>query len=248
MHKAKEDMDSNIVWHIVGWSLAAVAAVAGAYACYKYSDRLKALFSGDKSGHDASGSKSPRETASDDIERLRDECWDTYVKLQTVLSKKEACRKRLVGDTGIETALAKLKSILASGRDDAYMAPRITDQVCGFISNTLVAGGMIGTDGTVMMPDPKPALMERDVYFRNITVSPDEQAEKYRKVADYQRQSIKAENSDTRFIDTLRALLPWLQQAYDLAEGKTTLTPERTVAWGKEFIDKSSQIIAKYEK
>lgn len=241
-------MDSNIVWHIVGWSLAAVAAGVGAYACYKYSDKLKALFSGDKSGHGTSGSASPSETASNDIERLCDECWNTYVRLQSVLARKEACRKRLVGDTGIETALGKLKTILASGRDDAYMAPRITDQVCGFISNTLVAGGMVGTDGTVKMPDPKPALMERDVYFRNITVSPDEQAEKYRKVVNYQIQRIEAESSDTRFVDTLRELLPWLRQAYDLAEGTKTLSPESTVAWGKEFIDKSSQIIAKYEK
>lgn len=237
-------MSSDILLHIGGWTLAAIAAGAGAYAFYKYSGSLKKGSNGNASRHDAS--KEVKST-KDDIDRLCSECWETYVQLQTILTRKEAYRKCLVGETGIETALNKLKSILESGRDDAYMAPRITNQVCGFISNTLIAGGMIGENGSVKMPEPNPSLMERAVYFRNITVSSEKQAEKYRKVADYQRSRIKMESSDTHFADTLRELLPRLKQACNLAEGNIALSPEHTVAWGKDFFDESSQIIAKHE-
>lgn len=234
-------MDSNIVWRVVGLILAAVAAGAGVYVCYRYFDRLKSLLDAKAAGRNYF-------VKGDNAERLSRECWDTYIQLQTIVASKEAYHKCLFGDTGIATALNQLKTILASGRDDAYMVPRIADQVCGFIANTLVVGHMISADGAVRLPQSKPSLMERDIYFRNIVVSPAEQTEKYRKVAEYQRSRIASECADTRFADMLGALLPWLGQAYDIAEGKTVLSPQQTVKWGKDFIDNSSKIIEKYGK
>ncbi len=225
-------MDNNILCQLFGWALAAVTAGAGAYACYRF-------YACKRGGCSQTSAYE---------EQLRDECWGTYVELQTIIAFKESCRKSLFGDTGIATALGQLRNILASGRDNAYMAPRITGQVCGFIANALVSRNMVGADGEVGMPDPKPAHMERDVYLRNIAVSPAEQTEKYRKVAEYQHSCIAAESTDTRFADTLRSLLPWLRQAYDIAEGKTVLSPQQTVKWGKDFIDNSSKIIEKYGK
>lgn len=255
MHERNEPMDSNVLLRIINSLLAAAAAAVGVFACYKYSRKLMKRTRGKVHRGacvpEAPTPQIPEEQAAaipaaagdDDTATLRRECWDSYVELQTVVARKDACRKCLVGDTGIATAVRQLKNILASGRNDEYMAPRINGQVCCFIANTLVASRMVDVDGTITMPPSKPALMDPEIYFRNISVPPDEQAEKYRKVAYYQRASIEAESADTRFADMLRDLLPILRQAYDIAEGNTELSPDLTVIWGREFFDKTSKII-----
>lgn len=177
---------------------------------------------------------------------LKHDCWDRYVRLESIKRHKAKCAKAVAGEGGIITANRQLASILAAENTPEYKAPRIVGQVCDFIINMAMANGMLAESGAITMPAPKPKLMDKDAFFRNMQVAPDAQADKYRSVIKYQEEEIEKEKSNLKFVNALQALIPLLETVTYLSANEASIEPQQIVDKATDYLNKSQLILTEY--
>lgn len=240
MVKSAKRMESTHV-SLYTW-FAALAAGLLAYAGYRYYKKYRT------ENYRNGGSQKPTQiTGGKSLTKLRSECWDTYVKLETLRNLKSKCAKVVAGDISVTTAMRQLDTILTSGKDAEYMAPRIIGQVCDFIINMATANRMIDNEGKLMMPTASPNLRDQSSYFENIQVAPADQIDKYEAVIKYQSQELLSEQSDMRFVQMLQEILPSLQEVCYLSNNEETLSPEEVVTKAEKMYKEISPILKNYE-
>ena len=222
---------------------AAIAAGLLAYAGYRYYKKYRT--ENCRSGV----STSPTQiTDGKSLAKLRSKCWDTYVELETLRSLKSKCAKVVAGDVSVTTAIKQLDSILTSGKNVEYMAPRIIGQVCDFIINMATANRMIDNEGKLIVPKASPNLRDQNSYYDNIKVAPVDQIAKYEAVIKYQSQELISEKSDLRFVHILQEILHSLQEVSYLSHNEDKLSPNEIVDTAEKIYKKLSPILLKYEQ
>ncbi len=221
---------------------AAIAAGLLAYAGYRYYKKYRT--------ENYRNGVSPRRTQITDgksLTKLRSKCWDTYVDLETLRSLKRKCAKVVAGDISVTTAIKQLDTILTSGKNAEYMAPRIIGQVCDFIINMATANRMIDNEGKLIIPKASPNLRDQSSYYDNIKVAPVDQKAKYEAVIKYQSQELISEKSDMRFVHILQEILPSLQEVCYLSHNEDKLPPKEIVEAAEKMYKEISPILLKYE-
>lgn len=240
MVKSAKQMESTHV-SLYTW-FAAIAAGLLAYAGYRYYKKCRT-----ENCRNGVSTRPTQITDGKTLSKLRSKCWDTYVELETLKSLKSKCAKVIAGDISVTTAINQLGTILASGKDAEYMAPRIIGQVCDFIINMATANRMIDNEGKLIMPKAYPNLRDQSSYYENIKVAPVDQITKYEAVIKYQSQELISEKSDMRFVHTLQEILPSLQEVCYLSHNEDKLSPEEIVQSAEKMYKELSPILLKYE-
>lgn len=181
-----------------------------------------------------------------DMDRLKRECWDQYVTVETLRNFKAKCAKAITGETGVLAANRQLTLILNGDNTSEYKAPRIIGQVCDFIINMATANGMLSHDGRIIMPAGKPKLMDKEAFFSNIHVSEEYQCEKYKAVIKYERDEYSRESENMKFPNLLSALLPSLEIITSISNNEDNLSSEDVVKKANFYLKISTEILKQY--
>lgn len=182
----------------------------------------------------------------DNLQSLRDDCWQQYVALETLRSYKAKCAKAVTGDTGLLIANRQLDKILSSNNSADYKAPRIVGQVCEFIINMAIANNMLNEDKQIVMPEPSPKLMDKNTFFNNLQMSSAEQAAKYQAVINNEKKELASETANQKFVHLLKALLPSLKIISFISQNEDNMSDKEIVEKANSYLVESTVIFKQY--
>ncbi len=222
----KEVMECNFI-SLWGWLLLAVLVTGGAFAIIAARRRKEEVAAQDAS-----------------LQNGADECYEAYIALEAERRYTAACDKCL-GDSGLRTAVGRLRKILSPDSQQTNMATRI-DSVALFLYNMSVACGLLDDKGWHMPPRNTRPGMSRATFLSQFESSDSVRlAEAYRSCAAGYRREAEKERTANSAAAVLKECLPAIRDFAMLSQ-QAEQTDDEMVSAAKVFVNNSLQTMKKY--